>query len=115
DSTPWLRAARAALRLRAPSARRCSAPAFLETTDAGSPSDQEQPVCGVARLLGVRVTEIFQESPELLHLARRNLHADQHPAVVRGVVAVVGQDDAPAAARARAKARQCAGAGGKLQ
>src|SRR5207244_2414369 len=115
DSTPWLRAARAALRLRAPSARRCSAPAFLETTDAGSPSDQEQPVCGVARLLGVRVTEIFQESPELLHLARRNLHADQHPAVVRAVVAVVEQADVPVAAHAREKALQCAGPLGKFE
>src|SRR5207247_5539676 len=100
DSTPWLRAARAALRLRAPSARRCSAPAFPETTDAGSPSDQEQPVCGVASLLGVRVAEIFQEAPELLHLAGRNLHADQHAPVVGAVVAVVEQADVPVAAHA---------------
>src|SRR5438876_3498505 len=112
---PWLRAARAALRLRAPSARRCSAPAFPETTDAGSPSDQEQPVCGVASLLGVRVAEIFQELPELLHLAGRNLHSDQHPAVVGAVVAVVEQADVPVAAHAREKAHQRAGPLGKFE
>src|SRR5205807_4629285 len=91
------------------------APASPGTTDAGSPSDQEQPVCGVARLLGVRVTEIFQESPELLHLAGRNLHADQHPAVVGAVVAVVEQADVPVAAHAREKAHQRAGPLGELE
>ena len=42
------------------------------------------------------IPQIFQEFPELAHLAWRNLHADQHASVIGAVVAIVEQADVPA-------------------
>src|SRR5262245_7881697 len=78
-------------------------------------SAQKESVRGVARLVDVRVAELGEEPAELAHLARRHLHADEHPPVVRALVAVVEQADVPVRAHVREELHQRAGPLGELE
>src|SRR5690349_23928322 len=67
---------------------------------------EEHPISRVRRLVGVVVAEPVQENPEFGAVARWDLHADEHAAVVVAVIAVVEQADVPAAAHPVEEAHQ---------
>src|SRR5688500_7813089 len=94
------RAARAGSAPRAPSAREGSGPPSAAGAARARPSEKEQPVRRVARLVPERISEFFQKSAKSTHLRPRHLHADQHAAVVGALVAVMEQADVPVAAHA---------------
>src|SRR5689334_15739941 len=61
---------------------------------------EEHPIGGVGRLVDVVVAEAVEERAELGAVARRDLHPDEHAAVVVAVVAIMEEADVPAAAHA---------------
>src|SRR5260370_14528511 len=69
-------------------------------------STKKQPVRGIAAFVHVRIAELGEKTLEFAHLVARYLHADQHPAVVAPLIAVVEQADVPVGAHARQKAHQ---------
>src|SRR5205807_696638 len=58
-------------------------------------SAEKEPVRGILALVDPWIPHRLQEAPELRHLRARDLHADQHAAVVGAVVAVVEEADVP--------------------
>lgn len=89
----------AALRLVAPGALP-QTDTIGPVTDAGAASAQEQPAGGVVGRVVVLVAEALKEAMQRLELLVRHLDAQEHPAVVGAVVAIVEQTDVPAGAHA---------------
>src|SRR5689334_6573580 len=67
---------------------------------------EEHPVRRIGGLVDVVIAEAIEEPPKLRAFARRDLHADEHAAIVGAVVAVVKETDVPAGAHAVEEAHQ---------
>src|SRR5712691_1606562 len=78
-------------------------------------SSEKQPIRRIATFVCVRITERRKEPLEFAHLPARHLHADQHPAVVASLIAVMEQADVPVGAHIREELHQRPGALGKLE
>src|SRR5215212_3560637 len=61
-------------------------------------SAQEQPISRIPAFVLVRIAKLFQKRFKLYLVLRRHLHADEHPAVICAVVAIMKEADVPAAA-----------------
>ena len=59
---------------------------------------EKHPVGGIRRLVDVGVVQLAQVKREIVGVRGRHLHAGQHAAVIRAVVAVMEQADVPARA-----------------
>src|SRR5262245_29586383 len=58
---------------------------------------QKELIGRISTFIPIRIPHLFEERVELRLLARRHLHAHQHSAVVRAVIAIMEQADVPAA------------------
>src|SRR5690606_26349066 len=78
-------------------------------------SAQKQPIRRIAALIPVAIPELLQEAPEGRLVLARDLHADQHTAIVRTVVAVMEETDVPAAAHRAQKLHERPGPLGEFE